>query len=223
MPSRSPGRGGITSADGRIEYSGRVSEKGNSAYAGVSGLPALVSAAVELADEIGFDNSCTPEQGRLLSVLARGRNGGRVGETGTGCAVGLSWMLDVTDASTSYVSIELDRRRAKRSAALLAGHENVQIIFGDWTQLVEHGPFDLLVLDGGGKGKDPAVDTAIDPTAGWLAPGGTIVLDDFIPAGQPGAAQHDPARHYWLNHPALHATEIRLTSATSTIVGVRMR
>lgn len=198
-----------------------MSERGNSAYAGLSALPDVVSAAVALANELGFDNSCTPEQGRLLSVLARGRNGGRVGETGTGCGVGLGWMLDVTDASTSFVSIELDRQRADRSAALFASRENVRILCGDWSELVSHGPFDLLVLDGGGKGKDDGVDAALDPTAGWLAPGGTIVLDDFIPAGAPGADAHDAARRYWLDHPALHATEIRLTDATSTIVGVR--
>ena len=202
---------------------GRVSIKGNSAYAGQAGLSATVTAAVALANELNFDHSCTPEQGRLLSVLARGWNGGRIGETGTGCGVGLAWMLDVTDAGTSFVSIELDRQRADRSAALFGAHENVRIVQGDYSELLNYGPFDLLVLDGGGKGKDDGIDKAIDPTAGWLAVGGTIVLDDFVAAGQPGAEAHDEARHHWLNHPALHATEVRLNSETSTIVGLRVR
>ena len=52
----------------------------------------------------------------------------------------------------------------------------------------------LLVLDGGGKGKDPSVDSPLDPAAGWLAIGRIIVLDDFTPAGVVGAAEHDAAR-----------------------------
>jgi predicted O-methyltransferase YrrM len=73
---------------------------GNSAYAGSGTLPPLVSSAVALAADLGFDNSCAPEQGHLLSVLARGRSGGRVGETGTGCGVGLAWMIEAAGAGT---------------------------------------------------------------------------------------------------------------------------
>src|SRR5580658_1589048 len=148
---------------------------GNTAYAGITDLPPLVRAAIEVASSQGFDHSCAPEQGRLLAVLARGRTGQRIGETGTGCGVGLAWMIDATDESTSFVRV------------------------------------DLLVLDGGGKGKEPDDDPPLDPAAGWLALGGTIVLDDFTPSGQPGAPAHDPARRYWLEHPALQATELRLS------------
>jgi predicted O-methyltransferase YrrM len=200
-----------------------MAEGGNSAYRGVRDLSPLVSAAVDLATKAGFDNSCAPEQGRLLSVLARGRTGGRVGETGTGCGVGLAWMVDATDPATTFVSIEVDEGRAAASAGLFASHPQVRVLHGDWTGLAEHGPFDLLVLDGGGKGKDPVADPPIDPAAGWLAVGGLIVLDDFIPAGEPGAAEHDAARRHWLNHPALKATELRLTPTLATIVGLRVR
>jgi predicted O-methyltransferase YrrM len=197
---------------------------GNTAYNGITDLPPLVRAAVELATIQGFDNSCEPAQGRLLSVLARGSNaGGRIGETGTGCGVGLAWMLDAADASTSIVSVELDSSRAAASAALFAGRPNVHIFEGNWTELSEHGPFDLLVLDGGGKGKEPADDPPLDPADGWLAVGGTIVLDDFIPFDRPGAAAHDHARRYWLGHPALQTTELRLSSSLATLVGLRVR
>ena len=66
-------------------------------------------------------------------------------------------------------------------------------------------------------------DAPLDPAAGWLAVGGLIVLDDFIPAGAPGAAEHDAARRHWLDHPALKATELRLTPTLATIVGLRVR
>ncbi|KUN73383.1 hypothetical protein AQJ46_09270 [Streptomyces canus] len=196
---------------------------GNSAYADVGVLPPLVDSAVELAASLGFDHSCAPEQGQLLSVLARGWRGGRIGETGTGCGVGLAWMVEASDPTTSFVSIELDEERASAAAELFSDHAHVRVEHGDWRELVEHGPFDLLVLDGGGKGKDPSVDSPLDPAAGWLAVGGTVVLDDFTPADSPGAAEHDAARRHWLDHPLLHATEIRLSPTLATIVAVRIR
>jgi predicted O-methyltransferase YrrM len=195
---------------------------GNTAYAGITDLPPLVRAAIELAASQGFDHSCDPAQGRLLSVLARGNTGGRIGETGTGCGVGLAWMLDATDESTSIVSVELDPHRAAASAAQFAGRRGVRVLEGNWSELREHGPFDLLVLDGGGKGKEPEDDPPLDPTDGWLTVGGTIVLDDFIPFDRPGASAHDQARRYWLGHPALQATELRLSPTLATLVGVRV-
>jgi predicted O-methyltransferase YrrM len=195
---------------------------GSSAYAGLEGLPGLVKDALALASAQEFDHSCAPEQGRLLSVLAKGRSGGRVGETGTGCGVGLAWMVGAADAATTFVSVELDAARATGSAELFARHPNVVVLNGDWRELRSHGPFDLLVLDGGGKGKEPQDDPPLDPVDGWLAPGGSIVLDDFTPAGEPGAPLHDPARRYWLEHPALRTTEIRLSSTLATLVGTRV-
>lgn len=196
---------------------------GTSAYRDMKYLPPLVHAAVNLAAEQGFDYSCAPEQGRLLSVLARGWSGGRVGETGTGYGVGLAWMVETAHPSTSFVSIEKDPHRVAAAQSLFAAHPQVRVLRGDWTELARFGPFDLLVLDGGGKGKDPSVDRPLDPTAGWVTVGGTIVLDDFIPDGQPGSEQHDQARRYWLEHPALQATELRLSPTLATIVAVRMR
>lgn len=46
-------------------------------------LPPIVAQAVALANDLGFIHCCIPEQGALLRVLARGRAGGVIGETGT--------------------------------------------------------------------------------------------------------------------------------------------
>lgn len=200
-----------------------MTERGNTAYADVDDLPALVAKAVAAAKQQGFDNSCAPEQGRLLAVLAKGWSGGRIGETGTGCGVGLAWMIDATDEGTEFVSIERDEHRATTTRQFFADNPAVEILHGDWTELREHGPFDLLVLDGGGKGKDPGGGAPLDPADGWLNVGGTVVLDDFVPAGAPGADKHDAARRHWLEHPLLHATELRLTAELATIIGVRTR
>src|SRR5690348_16527515 len=138
---------------------------GNSAYERENNLPRLVSSAIDLATGAGFDHSCAPEQGRLLSVLARGRSGGRIGETGTGCGVGLAWMVEAAGPGTSFVSIEVDEARAAAAAKLFAPHKEVCVLHGDWTRLAEHGPFDMLVLDGGGKGKPPDPGPPLDPAA----------------------------------------------------------
>ncbi|WP_348774708.1 hypothetical protein HEP84_18525 [Streptomyces sp. RLB1-33] len=53
------------------------------------------------------------------------------------------------------------------------------MIHGDWRRIEEHGPYDLLVLDGGGTGKTPSDDPA-DP-ARLLTQGGTVVVDDPSP------------------------------------------
>lgn len=198
-----------------------MSVGGNAAYTGLAGLPGLVASAVALADSRGFDFSCAPEQGRLLAVLARGWAGGRVGETGTGCGVGLAWMVDAAGPETSFVSIEADAGRAAASAELFAAHPNVTVLHGDWRGLRDRGPFDLLVLDAGGKGKEPG-DPPIEPAEGWLSAGGTIVLDDFLPSGAPGAEAHDGARRHWLGHPRLAAAELRLSPTLATIVGTRV-
>ena len=220
------GLGGESGGESRGQLGGQtggMTVGGNTSYEGALDLPPLVREAIELAGIQAFDHSCAPEQGRLLSLLAQGRRGQRIGETGTGCGVGLAWMIEATDASTSLVSIERDAVRAEASARLFAEHPNVLVVHGGWQQLREHGPFDLLVLDGGGKGKEPGDDPPLDPADGWLAIGGTIVLDDFTPSGHPAARDHDAARDYWLDHPALRATELRLSPSLATIVGIRVR
>jgi len=65
---------------------------GTAAYRDVFDLPDLVRDAVTAAIGAGFDFSCRPPQGRLLALLAAGVSGGVIGETGTGCGVGLAWL-----------------------------------------------------------------------------------------------------------------------------------
>jgi predicted O-methyltransferase YrrM len=101
---------------------------GNSEYSDVDSLPPLVASAVALAASQGFDHSCAPEQGQLLSVLARGWRGGRIGETGTGCGVGLAWMVEASDPTTSFVSVELDHGRASAAARLFAAALPIPLI-----------------------------------------------------------------------------------------------
>jgi predicted O-methyltransferase YrrM len=178
-----------------------------------------VSEAVELAERLDFGYSCRIEQGRLLYALASGAPD-RIGETGTGCGVGLAWLVSGRRPGVRIVSVERDPERFSHVGRLFAGVPDVHLIHGDWTEVVAHGPYDLLVLDGGGNGKGgPAADPLVT-----LAPAGTLVVDDFTPLAQwppvhEGAP--DQARLGWLQHPALMATEVRLAADLSTVIGTR--
>jgi len=196
-----------------------VSPHGTASYESLTDLPPLVERAVDLARREGFANSCRPEHGRLLYALAAGA--GTIGETGTGCGVGLAWLASGARPGTRLVSVERDPARAALAAELFAGQPDVTVLPGDWTEIAHAAPFDLLALDGGGQGKDGG--PAADPEA-LLQPGGTLVIDDLTPAsswpplyqGQP-----DPGRMTWHDHPAVDATELRLGPDLAALVVTR--
>jgi len=196
---------------------------GTAAYDGLVDLPGTVQRTVDLARQLVFPLSCRPEQGRLLQVLAAGRSGGVIGETGTGCGVGLAWMAEAADSRTRLVSIERDQQRAELAAAIFAGRPNVTVVTGDWHDLRAYGPFDLLVLDGGGSGK--AGQEMIEPSE-WLRPFGTAVVDDLTPmASWPPRFEGEPdtARLRWFEHADLSAAEIRLAPDLATLIAQRRR
>ncbi|MFC6597016.1 O-methyltransferase [Kitasatospora paranensis] len=194
---------------------------GTGAYDAVDGrdLPGLVAAALRAARENGFPNSCRPEQGRLLQVLAGGARL-RIGESGTGYGVGLAWLATGARPGTELVSVERAPERAAAAARLFSGLPRVRVLTADWTELYAHGPYDLLVLDGGGQAKGGGT---ADPER-LLTPGGVLVVDDFTPSahwpplheGRP-----DDARLHWLRHPALRAVDLPLAADLSAVVAVR--
>ncbi|MYS24461.1 Predicted O-methyltransferase YrrM [Streptomyces sp. DvalAA-14] len=189
---------------------------------GPGDLPPLVERAARTARHLGFPYSCRPEQGRLLRALAAGAR--RIGETGTGCGVGLAWLVAGMRPGATAVSVEQDATRAATAAALFEDlAPEVTVECGDWTAIGEHGPFDLLVLDGGGAAKGGDGDTPADPLR-LLRPGGVLVIDDFAPAGgRPPLldGRPDRARLHWLDHPALRTVELRLAPDLATLVCTR--
>ena len=205
-----------------------MSESGTEAYEGRTGLPPRVEEAVRLARSLGFEHSCLPEHGELLRLLARGFGGGvtggeqtggaAIGETGTGCGVGLAWLLAGAHEQSRLVSVERDPERAAAAQKLFADAPGVTVLHGDWRELRAFAPFDLLVLDGGGQGKGH--EPPLDP-AGWMRTGGVIVIDDFSPLTSwppmhKGAV--DTARTYWLDHPQLRATQVNIRPDAATII-----
>ncbi|MEW2425604.1 O-methyltransferase [Streptomyces nigra] len=200
-----------------------MSIAGTDAYATEVHLPPLVERALAMARAHGFPHSCRPEQGRLLYALAGGAER-LIGETGTGCGVGLAWLAEGARPGVRLVSVERDEERARLAAEVFAGRPEVEILHGDWRRIEEHGPYDLLVLDGGGAAKGGA-DGAADP-ARLLVPGGRVVVDDFTPAtAWPPryGGEVDRPRMHWLRHPALDTVELPLTGDLAALVGVRRR
>src|SRR3954470_5062831 len=112
-------------------------------------VPPLVRQALALAGEMQFAQSCTPEVGRLLAVLATQRREGTVGEIGTGFGVGSTWIVSNLTSGASFVTVELDEARAAAALALFAPLPSVRVLTGDWHLLLAYGPFDLLFADGG--------------------------------------------------------------------------
>jgi predicted O-methyltransferase YrrM len=185
-----------------------MSDRGND-YAAETKLPQLVRRAADLAESLGFKNSCAVAYGRLLGTMAAQVRGGRIGEMGTGCGVGTAWMASSTVPQTRIVTIEADEERATAVAGLFSQVENVTALHGDSLDLGVHGPFDLLFCDGGGKTEDQAVTIAM------VRPGGMIVLDDLTPG------RSDGVREYWLEAPELEAVEIAVTPDLGAILAVR--
>ncbi len=200
-----------------------MSPKGTAAYDGVADLPPLVERAVSMARQDGFDNSCRPEHGRLLSALAAGA--AAIGETGTGYGVGLAWLASGARPGTRIVSVERDATRAQQAAELFSGSPQVTVIHADWHAIFPVGPFDLLVLDGGARKGGAVKDgsAAADPAL-LVRPGGIVVIDDLTPARHwppQFEGQVDEVRAHWLGHPGFDAAELRLAPDLAALVATR--
>lgn len=182
-------------------------------------IPPLVRQAMALAEGAGFEISCDVETGRLLHVLAGQVGDGIVGEIGTGCAVGAAWMVTALPPAATFITVERDEQRAEAARTLLAPYPHVQVLPGDWHELLRHGPFDLLFCDTAAKREEP------EEVLAALAPGGMIVLDDLTPEehwpvewrGQP-----DAVREFWLNDSRLAATEVTVSPTMQIVLATRL-
>jgi predicted O-methyltransferase YrrM len=174
--------------------------------------PPLVVRAQALAAELGFEKSCTDEDGALLHVLAGRRGLLRAGEIGTGAGVGAAWIVSALSPGTPFVTVELEDRLAAAAASLFADDPDVTILSGSWSELMPpQAPFDFLFADGGHAKDEP------EAILGLVAPGGTIVMDDFTW----DQAEPDPRRDRWLCHPEVAAVELWTAPGQRALVATR--
>jgi predicted O-methyltransferase YrrM len=177
-------------------------------------VPPLVARAKATAEALGFAKSCRDEDGLLLHVLAGRRGVERVAEIGTGTGVGTAWLASALAPGVPLVTAERDERFAAAAAELFADDQDVDVLHGDWREVLPaHAPFDLIFVDGGCAKDDPDVVLAL------AAPGATIVLDDF----STDWGRHDTRRESWLAHPRLTAVEIGTGETAQVVVAVVRR
>src|SRR5205823_5483987 len=113
--------------------------------------------------------SSVSEVRSLLRVLAAGR---RCAEIGTAFGEGAAAMAET---ARSVVTVEIDADRAALAAGRLAPVAGVELLVGDWVELLPaRAPFELVFLDGG-RPHD------FDAVADLLEPGGLLVKDDLTP------------------------------------------
>jgi predicted O-methyltransferase YrrM len=187
-----------------------------------------VQAALDLARVQGFERSCLPEVGRLLSVLTSHVQNGIVGEIGTGTGVGAAWMLSHIAPTTRFVTVEADEQRARTVQHLFRDLPNALVIHDDWHAILPYGPFDLLFVDTGAAKAPPSQQTdttATEMVLAALRPGGIVVLDDLTPEADWSPQLHgrpDPVREFWLNDTRVQATEVMTTQHTVAILATRI-
>jgi predicted O-methyltransferase YrrM len=149
--------------------------------------------------------SSLPEVQRLLAVLAAGR---RCAETGTAFGEGAA---AIASTAASLVTVESDRERAEIARTRLDGLANVELLVGDWRELLPpRAPFDFLFFDAGHIDEAPGV---VD----LLAAGGLLLKDDLTP----NRPDPDPVRALLFEHPDLIAAEIITTPPTAAIIAAK--
>jgi predicted O-methyltransferase YrrM len=151
-------------------------------------LPPLVTRAQALARQAGFPlsreeagpgrpSACLPGVGRFLAMLAAGCAGGRIGELGTGAAIGTTWIASAMPANCTLITAEIDERLASMARELVAADLRIEVITGDAISVMSgRGPFDLLFADSGVRD-----EADFDALVSLLATGGRIVMDDLTP------------------------------------------
>ncbi|MFD6878339.1 MULTISPECIES: O-methyltransferase [unclassified Streptomyces] len=143
-------------------------------------VPPAVGAGYARARQIGFNKSCCPEVGALMSVLAAAvPTGGRILELGTGVGVGLAWIVHGLRSRTDVevASVEIDPQKSGLAAG--AGWPDwVTLVVGDAKEVVPSlGEFDLIFLDVPGGLKASLFDGVITV----LRPRGQLLIDDMNP------------------------------------------
>ena len=153
--------------------------------------------------------SSIPAVQGLLRVLAAGR---RVAELGTAFGDGAAAMAGT---ARQVVTVELDPERAEVARERLAGLPNVELVVGDWLEVLPpRGPFELVFADGGLRASG-----VWEAALGLVEQGGLILKDDLTPGR---AVDGDPVREFLLGDPRLAAVEILTTPSTAAILATRV-
>jgi predicted O-methyltransferase YrrM len=119
----------------------------------------------------------------------------------------------MASTAASVVTVEIDPERAALAADALSDLSSVELLVGDWKELLSpRGPFDLFFLDSGGFKEAPK---EIGPLAlDLLEPGGFLIADDMVP----GLTDHDAARDFLRSRSDVTFAEVLTTPLTSALL-----
>ncbi|NLT29927.1 MAG: cytidine deaminase [Propionibacterium sp.] len=177
----------------------------------------MVTRALKHSLSQGYLQVTRSETGRLLATLAAASTG-TIAECGSGCGVGAAWLRTGAPASTKVLTAEVNADLAQGVQDLFAD-DPIDVINADWASLGEHGPFSLVFMDG-----EIAGEVGLDEVLALVAPGGIIVLDDFVPAEcwPPMVdGRVDTLRQSWLGDARLTSTEVRVADDAAVLICVR--
>ncbi len=182
-------------------------------------LPDVVRRAFDVSRRAGYVSFCRNETGRLLATLAATRTG-TMAEFGTGCGVGTAWLRSgVRGSDARILTAELNPKLASAAAEIFTDDPLVDVLEADWSTLTDKGPYSLLFLDSG----EPS-EVGVDSIADLVAPGGIVVLDDFVPCAMwppITGGRVDTLREHWLTDERFTAVEVMVASDSSAIVATR--
>lgn len=183
-------------------------------------IPELVRASKDLAKKNKFENSCSDEAGRLLSVLAGQVTKGSILEIGTGFGVGSSWILSAIAPTAQLITVDHSKEKIDLVSNNIR-HNQVEFICGDWKEVITKGPFQFVFADAAAA---KIIESEL--LVKTLEVGGMLFMDDFTPEEhfpEEWKKKPDFVREFWLNHTDLFATEIYLTPKTSAILATKIQ
>lgn len=154
--------------------------------------PTVVQTLLAEAEKHGFDQSCAPETGELLRLLAATKPKGRLLNLGTGFGISCAWLLDGMDDGAELWTVDID----ETGSAIAKAHldRRLHVVIEDGISFLKGAlalgqQFDLIFADAM-PGKYESRDLALD----LVAIGGFYVVDDLAPTDDwPEGARLAPA------------------------------
>jgi predicted O-methyltransferase YrrM len=141
--------------------------------------PVVIETLLAEAGKHGFDQSCAPETGALLRMLAAAKPKGRLLNLGTGFGVSCAWLLDGMSDDAELWTVDIE----KTGSAVAKAHldQRLRIVVEDAASFMQGARalgqrFDVIFADAM-PGKYEHLDLALD----LLALGGIYVVDDLSP------------------------------------------
>lgn len=141
--------------------------------------PDVIVDLLKEAEKLGFSESCDPQTGALLRLLAASKPKGRFLNLGTGVGVSSAWILDGMSADAELWTVDIDQAGSAVAKAYL--DKRVRVVVEDAAEFMRGAQalgrrFDLVFADAM-PGKYEHLDLALD----LVAAGGFYVVDDLSP------------------------------------------